>query len=218
MSRRLPARVTTVVAMPEEPVMHESPSMRSPSSEREPASLPRWVWWITGLRALAAGTLGVMVLLRDLGRPALANFIAIYWLVGSLLTLRPVLAGRSGSRRHAAAAVLGMVAALLVLARLPLQRVVPGSTLLVVLGVAAILTGILRLGGGLADDQTTAERVRPWRRLSLGALEVLLGFVLLGSHDVSRTVTVVVGVWGIVGGATLVLDALAIRRAARPRG
>jgi uncharacterized membrane protein HdeD (DUF308 family) len=51
----------------------------------------------------------------------------------------------------------------------------------------------------------------------LGALEVLLGVILLVSEQVSSTIALVVGVWGIVGGTTLVVDALAMWKAARHR-
>jgi hypothetical protein len=183
----------------------------------EPPPLPRWMWTVTGLRALVAGTLGVTVLLGNLGRSALANFIAVYWLVGSLLTLKVAFAPGSRSRTAAAAGMLGVVAALVVLARLPLQGVVAVRALLPLLGCAAILTGVLRLGGGFRDDQIAPGRFRMSRRMVLGALEVLLGGILLVSEQVSRTVALVVGVWGIVGGTTLVVDALAMWEAARHR-
>ena len=191
--------------------------MRHPAPGSEPPPLPPWLWTVTGLRALVAGTLGVTVLLGNVGRPALANFIAVYWLVGSLLTLKVASAPGSRSRTAAAAGVLGAVAALVVLARLPLQGVVAVGTLLPLLGWAAIVTGVLRLGGGFRDDPIAPGRPRTWRRVILGALEVLLGVVLIVSDQVSRTVALVVGGWGIVGGTTLVVDALAMWAAARHR-
>lgn len=164
-----------------------------------------------------AGVLGVTVLLGNVGRATLANFIAVYWLVGALLTLKVASAPGSRSRPAVVAGVLGAVAALLVLARLPLQRVVPAGTLLPLLGCAAILTGVLRLGGGFRDDLIARGRSRMSRRVVLGAFEVLLGVVLLGSEQVSRAVALVVGAWGIVGGTTLVIEAFAMWEAARDR-
>jgi hypothetical protein len=182
----------------------------------EQRSLPAWLWWVTGARAALALTLGVAVLLRDFGRPALANFIAVYWLVGALLTLRWAMAPPSRSRTGIIAALLGAAAALLVLARLPLRHALGADTLLLVLGVAAVMTGVLRLGGGLRDGQLTPAGPRVWRRLVLGALEIVLGAVLILAQDVSRAVALVVSGWGIVAGTMLVLDALAMRRAIRP--
>jgi uncharacterized membrane protein HdeD (DUF308 family) len=192
-------------------------SMRPPAPGSEPPSLPRWLWAVTGLRALVAGTLGVAVLLGNLGRPALANFIAVYWLVGSMLTLRIALTSRSRTRTGVVAAMVGTVAALLVLARMPLRHIITVDTLLPMLGVAAILTGVLRLGGGFRDDLVRPDRPRVWRQLVLGALEIVLGIVLLTAQEVSRTVAIVIAVWGIVGGTTLVVDALVMRRIARSR-
>lgn len=178
-------------------------------------SPPAWLWWVAGARATLAFILGIAVLLSGQGRPALANFIAGYWLAGALLTLRWALApGRPRSTVGVAAAVLGGAAALLVLARSPLRHVVPEDVLLNVLGVAAVLTGILRLGGGLRDDRLVQEHPRLWRRGVLGLLEILLGVVLLVAHEASATISTVAGVWGLAGGTLLLLDALTMRRAA----
>lgn len=69
--------------------------------------------WVALLRALVALALGDAVLVAGRDRETLANFIAVYWLLGSVLTLRWVLAhrGRPGSRPASAAALVGIVAA-----------------------------------------------------------------------------------------------------------
>lgn len=86
------------------------------------------------------------------------------------------------------------------------------DTLFVVLGAAAVLTGLLRLSGRLRDDLLTPARPRVWRRLLLGAFEVVLGAVLILTRDVGGAVALIVGGWGVVGGTTLVVDALMMRR------
>jgi uncharacterized membrane protein HdeD (DUF308 family) len=42
------------------------------------------MWWIVLVRAVVALVLGVAVLLSEKTRPALGNFIAVYWLLGSI--------------------------------------------------------------------------------------------------------------------------------------
>lgn len=183
----------------------------------EQRSLPTWLWWVTGARAALALSLGIGVLVRGFGRPALANFIAVYWLVGALVSLRWALAASTRSRTDVTVALVGAAAAVLVLARFVLRHAVATDTLVVVLGAAAVLTGLMRLSGGLRDDVLTPARPRMWRRLLLGAFEVLLGAVLILTRDVGGVVAFIVGVWGVVGGTTLVVDALAMRRTNRSR-
>ena len=54
--------------------------------------------------------------------------------------------------------------------------------------------------------------------MTLGTLELALGVVLILPHDATRPVAVAAGLWGIVGGAIMLVDALALRRVRRPVG
>jgi hypothetical protein len=85
------------------------------------------LWWIFLLRGIAGLLLGVSVLIGAEHRKGLATFIAVYWLVGAVLTIRWVLANRwrPGSRLALAAAIAGTIAAGLVLTVDVLGRAVP---------------------------------------------------------------------------------------------
>jgi uncharacterized membrane protein HdeD (DUF308 family) len=176
------------------------------------------MWWIVLVRAVVALVLGVAVLLSEKTRPALGNFIAVYWLLGSILTLRWFLEHRPrpGSRLALTAALVGIVAGVLVLLRFLLRDAVSADAVLALLGVAAVLTGVLRLSGAFHDDQVAADRPRLPHRVALGVLELAMGAVLLLAHDLTRPVAIVAGLWGLAGGTILLLDALALRRMHRP--
>ena len=184
--------------------------------QRAPGGWGARLWWITLVRACVALWLGVAVLVSGRTRPALANFIAVYWLAGSLLTLRWVLANRrrAGNRLVAVAALVGTAAGMLVLLRAVLRDYVPVKVLLVVLGATAIATGVLRLSGHFRDDQG-AERPRSPHRTALGVLEIALGAVLVLADSVTRGVAIAAGLWGLVGGTILLASALELRRAGR---
>lgn len=175
--------------------------------------------WVTLLRALAALALGILVLVGAQTRPALANFIATYWLLGSVLTLRWVLAnrGRPGSRAAFVAALVGIAAGVLVLLRFVLRDVISTDAVLGLLGVAAILTGILRLSGAFHDDPV-GEHPRLRYRVVLAILAITLGAVLILAPGLTRPAAIVVGLWGLVAGAILLQDALTMRRQHRSRG
>jgi uncharacterized membrane protein HdeD (DUF308 family) len=175
------------------------------------------LWWIVLARAVVALVLGAAVLLSEKTKPALGNFIAVYWLLGSVLTLRWFLEHRPrpGSRLALAAALVGILAGSLVLLRFLLRDAVSADVVLALLGVAAVLTGALRLSGAFHDDQVAADRPRLPHRVALGVLELAAGAVLLLAHDLTRVVAVIAGLWGLAGGTILLLDALALRPARR---
>lgn len=175
------------------------------------------LWWVFLLRGVAGLLLGISVLLGSEHTETLASFIAMYWLVGALLTIRWVLANRwrPGSRLGMAAAVTGILAASLVLARNVLDDAVPIRFTLATLGAAALLTGVLRLFGAFHDDDESVIARRRAKRLVLGTLEVVLGMLLLFAEDHSRLLVVVAGIWGLVGGTILMLDAFSLRRLSR---
>jgi hypothetical protein len=54
--------------------------------------------------------------------------------------------------------------------------------------------------------------------VALGILELALGMALLLARNATRPVAIVAGLWGIVGGTIMLVDALALRRMGRPLG
>jgi uncharacterized membrane protein HdeD (DUF308 family) len=184
-----------------------------------PKAPPARLWWIMLARATVALLLGLSVLLAEKSRPALGNFIGIYWVLGSLLTLRWVSRhrGERGSRLAWAAAVMGTLAGVLVLAREALQDVLSVAVVLSLLGLTAALTGLLRLSGTF-HDHVIDDRPRLPHRVALASLELALGVALLLADRATRTVAVAAGLWAIVGGTILLVDALALRRMGRVFG
>lgn len=177
------------------------------------------LWGIMLARAVVALLLGLSVLLAEKTRPALGNFIGIYWLLGSLLTLRWVARHRRerGTRLARAAAVMGILAGVLVLARSALEDVLSASLVLTLLGLTAILTGLLRLSGSFRDHVVDGRPRLP-HRVALGVLELALGVLLVLAHRATRPVAIAAGLWAIVGGTIMLVDALALRRMAHPLG
>lgn len=108
------------------------PAVTEDTGRVAPQAPPARLWWILLARAAVAFLLGVLVLLSQKTRPALGNFIGVYWLVGSLLTLRWVAGHRRqpGNRLVWAAAILGVVAGLLVLLRFALEDVLSADLVL----------------------------------------------------------------------------------------
>jgi uncharacterized membrane protein HdeD (DUF308 family) len=84
-----------------------------------------------------------------------------------------------------------------------------------VLGLAAVLTGSLRLLGAFEVERRTGHR---WTfgGLALGTVEVVLGVVLFFAREGDlRGLTIVVAIWGFVGGGLLLIEGLRLRRLLR---
>jgi uncharacterized membrane protein HdeD (DUF308 family) len=112
---------------------------------------------------------------------------------------------------------MGILAGVLVLARSALEDVLSASLVLTLLGLTAILTGLLRLSGSFRDHVVDGRPRLP-HRVALGVLELALGVVLVLAHRATRPVAIAAGLWAIVGGTIMLVDALALRRMAHPLG
>jgi len=113
------------------------------------------------------------VLFTQSNRARLVDFIGVYWLLSGFLTIQWSLTvrWRRGSRIGLAAGSSSVIAGALVLLRQQLQHLISPNELINVLGVAAFLTGSLRLLGAFEIERST---VRRWTfgGLALGSVEV----------------------------------------------
>ena len=177
------------------------------------SSRRQFMWWILVLRSVLVLGLAAAFLLSGINRPVVGNILATYWLAGALLTLRWARKNRRarGSRLALAAGVVGIVAAVILLARFLLEGLISLDTALALLGVAAVLTGTLRLVGAFHDEQVDDLR-RPVHRIALGVSEIGIGLVWIAVEEVTQTVLRAVGLWALVGGTIMLFDALALRR------
>jgi hypothetical protein len=110
----------------------------------------------------------------------LVSFLALFWMTGGLIMLRFALAirPRPGFRLGLAAAIAAVVGAGLVLLRERLAGVVDPDVFVGLLGISAVLTGLLRILGGFAAEERVGRR---WTLggIVLGTLELGLGALLL---------------------------------------
>jgi uncharacterized membrane protein HdeD (DUF308 family) len=178
--------------LPAEPAPPGSPS---PRGTRLPA-LARY-WWLTALRGLVALALAIAVGVAGRSSARLVTFLALFWMTGGLITLRFALAirPRPGFRLGLAAALAALVGAVLVLLRDRLSGLVDPDVFVGLLGVSAVLTGVLRVLGGFAAEERLGRR---WTLggIVLGMLELGLGALLLLTSEVDPGLLVpIVAAW-----------------------
>jgi len=198
--------------LPAEPAM---PGERQLELTRLPA-LARY-WWLTAVRGLVALTLAFAVVVAGRGTARLVTLLGLYWMAGGLITLRFALAARPrrGARLGLVAGMAAVVGALLVLLRDRLAGLVHPSLLVELLGVSAVLMGVLRVVGGFAAERRFGRR---WMigGVVLGTVEAVLGGLLLLSTEVDPDVLgPVAAAWGVASGTLLMAEGLRLRRLAR---
>jgi uncharacterized membrane protein HdeD (DUF308 family) len=174
-------------------------------------------WWLTALRGLVALTLALAITVAGRSTARLVTFLALFWMTGGLITLRFALAirPRPGFRLGLAAAIAAVVGAVLVLLRDRLSGRIEPDVFIGLLGVSAVLTGLLRILGGFAAEERLGRR---WTLggIVLGTLEVALGALLLLTNQVDPGLLVpIAAAWGAVSGILLLAQGLRLRRFAR---
>jgi len=174
-------------------------------------------WWLTVLRGLVALALALAITVGGRSSARLVTFLALFWMTGGLITLRFALAirPRPGFRLGLAAAIAAVVGAVLVLLRDRLSGVVDPNVFVGLLGISAVLTGLLRILGGFAAEERVGRR---WTLggIVLGTLELGLGALLLLTTEVDPDLLVpIVAAWGAVSGILLLAQGLGLRRFAR---
>ena len=174
-------------------------------------------WWVTALRGLVALALALALTVTGPRTGRLVTFLALFWLTGGLITLRFALAirPRPGFRLGLAAATAAVVGAVLVLLRERISGLVDPDVFVWLLGISAVLTGLLRILGGFAAEERVGRR---WTLggIVLGTLELGLGALLLLTSGVDPDLLApFVAAWGAVSGTLLLVQGLRLRRVAR---
>jgi uncharacterized membrane protein HdeD (DUF308 family) len=173
-------------------------------------------WWITFARGLLVLVLGVALLAGANTRTNVATFFGVYWILTGVLAIRwalspnreriPVLVLVSG--------IVGLTTGVVVLARSLFQSLLSTELAIDLIGVTAVLVGILRIGRGFRTEPLLHRRWA-WDSVMLGTFEVVLGVSLLAGAAGSSWMLDAITAWAIGSGFVLTLDALQLRRVAR---
>lgn len=177
-------------------------------------------WWISVLRGGLALLLGIGALISEASDQLLVNYIALYWLLGGLLTIRWALGvkWRAGSRLGLAAGLLATAMGLVLIARHRLEDIVNPEALIGAVAVTTVATGCLRIVGAFEVEERTGHR---WTigGMILGSVEVVLGVILLLVRNTQgSTVRLTIGIWGLVAGSLLLAQGFRMLQARRVLG
>lgn len=178
---------------------------------------PRTVRVLLLVRASIVVALGVTWLVSGENVTLLGNLFASYLLASGMMTFSWLRTHRAVGRTWLS--IVGVVAsiagAIVVFARLSIERATSTDVAMAIIGAITMAVGALRLGGALRDGPADHPHTLHVRRLVLGCSELGLGLLLVAASDLDRTVTTSAGLWAIVGGTVMLLDAGAVVRAHR---
>lgn len=158
--------------------------------------------WLIVIQGVAAIVLGLLLLAAPAeGAVILVSFLAVYWLVSGIIGLVSLIWDRSQWGWKVFGGILGVVAGVAVLRHPLWSTVLVGTTLVVFMGILALVFGVMHLvrafsaGGG-------------WGMGLLGALDIIIGLILL-FNPLAGTIAlpIVLGAFALVGGIASIVMA-----------
>ncbi len=165
-------------------------------------------WWLVLLQGIALLILGFLLLAAPtMATVSLIVFLGIYWLVSGVFSIVEIFVGDKSTHWgwHLLYGVFGIIAGLAVLQHPLLATVLIASLMVVFLGIAGLIMGVINLvrafkGGG-------------WGVGLLGAIDFLIGVLLLASPlMISITLPLVIGVLSLLGGVVLMVLSFRYRK------
>ena len=166
-------------------------------------------WWLGVVQGIALLVLGVLCLTA----PGATLFVVvqlagIYWLVTGILGLVSLVADRTMWLWKVFAGIIGILAGIAVIQHPMWATILVPSTLILVVGIFGIVSGIL----GIVHSWSA----RSWTGIALGAFGALLGLILVMNPVIgAATLPFVVGIFALIGGIMSLVAAISERRSQR---
>lgn len=173
-------------------------------------------FWIAILRGILAIALGILLIFNpEKSRFMLFNMMGFFWLANGIILLRhthPVYGDQEnrvlGKRMSIVLGVVAILAGLLVISRIFTRQVLPEELVIQVLGVVILLTGILHLLGEFRIGRYIKQK-RTTAQKFLAVFEILLGGLLIYSPlDLRPIVYWAATAWALIGGGLIISDAI----------
>ena len=166
-------------------------------------------WWLGVVQGIALLVLGAMCLTAPGATLfVVVQFAGIYWLVTGILGLVSLVADRTMWLWKVFAGIIGILAGIAVIQHPLWATILIPSTLILVVGIFGIVSGIL----GIIHSWSA----RSWTGVALGAFGALLGLILVMNPVIgAATLPFVVGIFALIGGLMSLVAAFSERRSQR---
>jgi uncharacterized membrane protein HdeD (DUF308 family) len=166
-------------------------------------------WWLGVVQGIALLVLGVLCLTAPGATLfVVVQFAGIYWLVTGILGLVGLVADRTMWLWKVFAGIIGILAGIAVIQHPMWATILVPSTLILVVGIFGIVSGIL----GMIHSWSA----RSWTGVALGAFGALLGLILVMNPVIgAATLPFVVGIFALIGGIMSLVAAWSERQSQR---
>jgi len=182
--------------------MSKESSAPAPATEAPVTGTP---WWLVLLQGIFAIILGLLLLSAPgMTTMVLIQFLGIYLLIIGVFNLVGIFLDRSRWGWKLFVGIAGILGGILVIQHPLWSTVLIPATLVVILGMLALIAGIVGLiaafqGGG-------------WGAGILGALSLLIGLALLGSPFLGAVaLPLAIGLLALVGGIAAIVQAFRMK-------
>lgn len=166
-------------------------------------------WWLFLLQGIATLFLGLMLVIAPaMTTSVLVTFLGAYWLVGGIFAIVNIFVGERAVHWGwlLLSGVMGILAGIAILDHPLLSTILLPTLLIYFLAVDGLVIGAVAI--------LQALRGAGWGAGIGGGINIIFGLLLLGSPLVAASVLpVAFGVFGIVGGLSLIVLALRLRNA-----
>ena len=151
-------------------------------------------WWVILLQGIAALILGLLLLTEPGATTvAIVQVLGMYWLITGIFSVVSLFVDHDLWGWKLLSGIIGVLAGLFVLQHPLWSALLIPTTLVIVLGVQGLIIGAIHL--------FMAVKLSSWGLGILGALNLVLGLVLLGSPiSAALALPFVYGVFAIGGG------------------
>lgn len=164
-------------------------------------------WWIPLVEGVALLIVGILLLTSPLEAIiSLTRVLGLFWFLSGIFELVSIFVDRSAWGWKLIGGVIGILAGYYLIFSPAAGALILGFTLIIMLGIQALLLGIIHL--------VQALRGAGWAMGLLGIVNIIFGVLLLGNTVIGvATLPLVLGVFAIVGGIATIYMAIRLRSA-----
>lgn len=170
---------------------------------------PASLWWMPLARGILLVIFGLLMFAWGRGATLMGaiQFLGAYWLAGGIFDLVEGVIGRpEGSRIWMiVSAIVSMAGGFFVLGHPIVSGLIAGTSLIIIMGLAAVVAGIVQVLSGRAGK-------RSWGGTVLGIFYVIFGMAVIFNPLVTQAVILLLlPYWALITGATAIVAAFRLR-------
>ena len=162
-------------------------------------------WWLVLLEGIALLILGLLLLANPRQTSVIVvQVLGLYWLFAGILSIIRIFVDSASWGLKLFAGIVGILAGILVLEYPLWSTFLVGNTLIIVLGIAGIIIGAINI--------YHAFKGAGWGAGILGAISIILGFVLLANIWIFRlSLPWMIGILALIGGIVAIVGAFRLK-------